>query len=159
MKIQTDIFDFLIINNPDSINVRTPNYYSQVYTSSVINTGVLVFIEVFCTFLFFFPLSLYNHHYSKHFLKKIKHKLPKQWKYCKIICSLISSSHSTFNLCKRKKNRVFSEYFLFSVLINKEKFLSIAIPHIGTSMLMVKLHQLIKKIGFSKHYRDNKMPW
>lgn len=72
MKIQTDIFDFLIINNPASINVQTPNYYSQVYTSSVINTGVLVFIEVFCTFLVFFPLSLYNHHYSKHFLKKIK---------------------------------------------------------------------------------------
>lgn len=104
VKIQTDIIAFLIINNPASINVQTPNYYSQVYIPSVLNTGELIFIEFsLYFFLFFFSLSLYNHD-SKHFLKKIIHKSPKQRKHCKIICSLISSSHSIFNLCKRKKN-------------------------------------------------------
>lgn len=55
VKIQTDTFAFLIINNLASINIRTLNYYSQVYIPSVINNGKLIFIEV----LFFF----FNYHY------------------------------------------------------------------------------------------------
>lgn len=102
VKIHTDIFAFLIINNPASVNVQTPNYYSQVYIPSVINTGEFIFIEVFYIFSFF-SLSFHNP-YSKHFLKKIKQKSPKQCEHCKITCSPISSSHSIFNLRKRKKN-------------------------------------------------------
>lgn len=58
MKIQTDIFALLIMNNPASVNIQTPKYYSQVYIPSVINTGELVFIEVFCIFGVFL-----NYHY------------------------------------------------------------------------------------------------
>lgn len=34
----TDILAFLILDNPASTNVQTPNYYSQVYIPFVIDT-------------------------------------------------------------------------------------------------------------------------
>lgn len=142
-------------------------YYSQVYIVSVISIGVLIFIWVVCFWDLFVLLSFVRYLYgiilcisvaekdtiySKHLLKKINPKPLEQWKlnahlFFHWFLAVIPTS---FSICTWEKNRTFSGYFWFSVLINKvAKYCCIAFYNFHAYSMPHKLviikKELIKK--------------